>query len=114
LSPKPFTNPVGPPHSDQNLHDDAQLPLGNMSIPQISDHVITFGGCPVEEEIPPIWMEDTTGMTKPIGNSIPTIHPNSTMGGCVIEEEIPPQWLDDSIKVTNPNVNLSLNDATET
>jgi hypothetical protein len=30
LPPNPFTSPVGPPHSDQNWHDDAQLPLDNL------------------------------------------------------------------------------------
>jgi hypothetical protein len=72
LPPNPFTSYVGQPHSNQNWHHDAQLPLGNMDpMPQNFDPVITQGGCPIEEEIPPSWMEDIIVPTKPIVNSIP-------------------------------------------
>jgi hypothetical protein len=34
-------------------------------MPQIPDPVINSGGCPVEEEIPPNWMEDINELTEP-------------------------------------------------
>jgi hypothetical protein len=74
--------------------------------------VIISGGCPIEEEIPPSWMEDTIVPTEPMVNAIPPIHPATTMGGCVIEEEIPPHWLEDSTRGTTPNVSESFNGTT--
>lgn len=59
-------------------------------MPQNSSPVIDLGGCPIEEGIPPSWLEDTTVSTTPIVNAIPLIHPVTTLGGCVTEEEIPP------------------------
>jgi hypothetical protein len=81
LPPNMFTSPVVPPHSNQNWNDDSQLPLGNLEpMPSNSDPVIDSGGCPIEEEIPPSWLEGTTMSTTPIFNSIPLIQPMDNFG----------------------------------
>jgi hypothetical protein len=72
-------------------------------MPQIPDLVLNCDGCPVEEEIPPNWMEDINAPTEPLENSFPLVHIDISMGGCMVEEEIPPQWWDDSIQGTTPN-----------
>jgi hypothetical protein len=89
---------VSHPYSDQNWNNDAQ------PTPQLLDLKLIYGGCIVEEEIPPNWGEDIKEMTTPIGVSLPLNYRDISMGGCVVEEEIPPQKQDDCMQGTTPNV----------
>jgi hypothetical protein len=84
LPPNPSRKSLSDPYSNQNWHDDAQ------PTPQMPDPTLNYGGCLVEEEIPPNWMEDIKEPTEPTGIALLVDHPDIDMGGCVVEEEIPP------------------------
>jgi hypothetical protein len=81
-------------------------------MPQLPDPELNYGGCLVEEEIPPNWGEDIKESTALTDTALPLDYPDISMGGCVVEEEIPPQKWDDSIQGTTPNVIGPLNEAT--
>jgi hypothetical protein len=98
LPPTPGSNSVNHPHSDQNLNDDAQ------TTPHLPDPELNYGGCIVEEEIPPNWGDDIKETTTPIDVSLPLNYRDISMGDCVVEEEIPPQKQDDCMQGTTPNV----------
>jgi hypothetical protein len=96
LSPNPGSSSVSHPYSDQSWRDDAQ------PTPQLLDPELNYGGCIVEEEIPPNWEEDITEQTTPTRTALPLNYPDIAMGGCVVEEEIPPQKQDDFMQGAVP------------
>ena len=75
--------------------------------------MIDSGGSPIEEQVPPSWLEGTTMSTTPILNSILLIQPMTSLGGCVIEGKIPPHWLEDSTRGKTQKINESFNGTTK-
>jgi hypothetical protein len=95
LSPLPGSSSGRSPRSGQNWCEDAQTEFR----PSNSEHF--YGGCIVEEEIPPNWeeippnLQKTTMEQRPsTGTSIPLNSPEPAMTGCIVEEEIPPLMKD--------------------
>jgi hypothetical protein len=105
LFPNPGSNYVRYPYSDQSWCDDAQPE------PHLLDPELNYGGCIVEEEIPPNWEENTMEKTTPIGTSFPLNSLEIAMGGCMVEEEIPPLVQDDFKEDATPNVSGPNNEA---
>jgi hypothetical protein len=68
----------------------------------LPDPELNYGGCIVEEEIPPNWEEDITEKTTPTNTTLPLNYLDISMGGCVVEEEIPPQKQDDFMQGEPP------------
>jgi hypothetical protein len=108
LSPTLGSRFVRYPYSNQSWCDDAQ------PTPHFPEPELNYGGCIVEEEIPPNWEENTMEQTEPIGIDLPLNFPKVSMGGCVVEEEIPPQIQDDFKRGTTPNVSGPHNEAHRT
>jgi hypothetical protein len=97
LFPNPGSSSTRSPNSGQNWCEDAQPEFHSLN-PELN-----YGGCIVEEEIPPNWEENTMEQTTPIGTGFPLNSLEIAMGGCMVEEEIPPLMQDNYKNDADPN-----------